>query len=82
MPSKLPSGGRYYEMNQYGANLLREAVNYGYEQGFKAGRAYPVARWGPLVTSMKNRRNLILNSRGADREASAFENREVTKSCL
>ena len=31
--------GRYYETNQYGANLLREAVNYGYEQGFQAGRA-------------------------------------------
>jgi len=35
MPSKLPGGG-YCETNQYGANLLRAAVNYGYEQGFLA----------------------------------------------
>jgi hypothetical protein len=37
--------GRYYETNQYGANLLREAVNYGYEQGFLAGRADQQDRW-------------------------------------
>jgi len=38
-------GGRYYETNQYGANLLREAVNYGYEQGFLAGQADRQDRW-------------------------------------
>jgi hypothetical protein len=38
-------GGRYYETNQYGANLLREAVNYGYEQGFMAGQADRQDRW-------------------------------------
>jgi hypothetical protein len=32
-------GGRYYEINQYGANMLRQAVNDGYEQGFRAGLA-------------------------------------------
>jgi flagellar biosynthesis/type III secretory pathway protein FliH len=32
-------GGNYYETNEYGANLLREAVNYGYEEGFRAGQA-------------------------------------------
>ena len=32
-------GGRYYETNQYGANLLRQAVNNGYEEGFRAGQA-------------------------------------------
>jgi hypothetical protein len=32
-------GGRYYETNQYGANILRAAVNNGYEQGFLAGQA-------------------------------------------
>jgi hypothetical protein len=32
-------GGRYYETNQYGANILRGAVNNGYEQGFLAGQA-------------------------------------------
>lgn len=31
--------GRYYETNQYGANLLRDAINNGYEQGYLAGRA-------------------------------------------
>ena len=32
-------GGRYYETNQYGADLLREAVNYGYDEGFRFGQA-------------------------------------------
>ena len=31
--------GSYYETNQYGANLLRQAVNNGYEEGFRAGQA-------------------------------------------
>jgi hypothetical protein len=31
--------GRYYETNQYGADLLRQAVNYGYDEGFRAGQA-------------------------------------------
>ena len=38
-------GGSYYETNQYGANLLRQAVNYGYEQGFRAGQADRQDRW-------------------------------------
>ena len=37
--------GRYYQTNQYGANMLREAVNYGYEQGFRAGQADRQDRW-------------------------------------
>lgn len=32
-------GGQYYEVNQYGADLLRRAVNTGYEEGFRAGQA-------------------------------------------
>ena len=39
-------GGSYYETNQYGANLLRQAVNYGYEEGFRAGEADRQDRWG------------------------------------
>jgi flagellar biosynthesis/type III secretory pathway protein FliH len=35
----------YYETNQYGANVLREAVNYGYQQGFRAGEADRQDRW-------------------------------------
>jgi hypothetical protein len=38
-------GGSYYETNQYGANLLRQAVNYGYEQGFRSGQADRQDRW-------------------------------------
>jgi len=38
-------GGRFYETNQYGADLLRQAVNYGYEEGFQAGRADQQDRW-------------------------------------
>ncbi len=38
-------GGTYYEINQYGANALRRAVNYGYEQGFRAGQAARQDRW-------------------------------------
>ena len=38
--------GRYYETNQYGANLLKKAVNYGYEQGFRAGQADREDGWG------------------------------------
>ena len=38
-------GGRYYETNQYGLDLLRQAVNYGYEEGYRAGRADRDDRW-------------------------------------
>jgi hypothetical protein len=37
--------GRYYDVNQYGADLLRQAVNYGYEQGYMAGRADRRDHW-------------------------------------
>lgn len=37
--------GRDYETNQYGADLLRQAVNYGYGEGFHAGRADRLDRW-------------------------------------
>lgn len=32
-------GGRTYELNQYGADALRQAVNNGYEEGYLAGQA-------------------------------------------
>jgi hypothetical protein len=38
-------GGNYYETNQYGARLLRQALNYGYSEGFRAGRADRLDRW-------------------------------------
>jgi len=31
--------GRTYQTNQYGADLLRQAVNYGYQEGVRAGEA-------------------------------------------
>jgi hypothetical protein len=38
-------GGRYYQTNQYGADLLRQAVNRGYEEGFRSGEADREDRW-------------------------------------
>jgi hypothetical protein len=38
-------GGRYYETNQYGIDLLRRAVNYGYQEGWLAGVADRQDRW-------------------------------------
>lgn len=32
-------GGQYYQINQYGADMLRRAINSGYEEGFRAGLA-------------------------------------------
>lgn len=32
-------GGHYYQINEYGADLLRQALNNGYEEGFLAGQA-------------------------------------------
>jgi len=37
--------GSNYETNQYGANLLRQAVNYGYNEGFRAGQADRQDHW-------------------------------------
>lgn len=28
-------GGRYYQINEYAARILRQAVRYGYEEGFR-----------------------------------------------
>lgn len=32
-------GGRFYEINEGGVNLLKQAVNYGYDQGYRFGQA-------------------------------------------
>ena len=32
-------GGRWQETHRYGADLMRQAVNYGYQEGLRAGRA-------------------------------------------
>jgi hypothetical protein len=39
-------GGSYYEINEYGAKTLQQAVNYGYEEGFRAGKADRDDHWG------------------------------------
>jgi len=38
-------GDRYYETNEYGAKTLRQAVNYGYGEGYRAGQADRNDRW-------------------------------------
>jgi len=38
-------GGRYYETNDRGADLLRNALNYGYEEGYQAGQADRADGW-------------------------------------
>jgi len=38
-------GGAYYKTNQYGVQLLQQAVKYGYEEGFRAGKADRDDRW-------------------------------------
>lgn len=37
--------GRDYETNQYGAEMLRKALNNGYQEGFQAGRADQQDNW-------------------------------------
>lgn len=38
--------GTYYETNQYGADVLRRAVDYGYEEGLRTGEADHQDNWG------------------------------------
>jgi len=38
-------GGNYRQTNQYGADLLRQAVGYGYQEGFRTGDADRQDRW-------------------------------------
>ena len=38
-------GGRAYEVNRYAADLLRQAVRYGYEMGVRAGNADRMDGW-------------------------------------
>jgi len=38
-------GGSYYETNEYGANVLRESINNGYAEGYRAGQADRQDRW-------------------------------------
>ena len=37
--------GRSYQTNVYGARLLKQAVNQGYAEGFRSGRADRMDRW-------------------------------------
>jgi hypothetical protein len=38
-------GGSWYSINRYGADILRQAINYGYQEGFYAGRADRMDGW-------------------------------------
>jgi hypothetical protein len=44
-PSPVSSWSHYCETNDYGATVLRQAVNDGYEEGFGAGQADRQDRW-------------------------------------
>lgn len=37
--------GTYYEVTRYGADVLRQGVKYGYQQGYQAGQADRQDRW-------------------------------------
>jgi len=37
--------GRYYQVNQYAVNYLQQAINDGYELGFRSGQADREDRW-------------------------------------
>ena len=37
--------GRYYETNEYGIGTLKQALNQGYKEGYRAGRADREDRW-------------------------------------
>jgi flagellar biosynthesis/type III secretory pathway protein FliH len=38
-------GGNFYETNEYGAGYLRQAINTGYQEGFRTGEADRQDRW-------------------------------------
>jgi hypothetical protein len=38
-------GGGWYSINRYGADILRQAINFGYQEGFWAGRADRMDGW-------------------------------------
>lgn len=40
-------GGNYYTINRYGAEILRQAVRMGYQEGVRAGRADRMDGWRP-----------------------------------
>lgn len=39
--------GRWYNVNQYGADLIRQAIRYGYDAGARAGHADRRDGWRP-----------------------------------
>jgi hypothetical protein len=40
-------GGRWYSTSNYGADILRQAVSWGYQEGVRAGRADRYDGWAP-----------------------------------
>ena len=38
--------GNYYYTSQYGAQMIQQAINYGYEEGYRAGQADRYDGWG------------------------------------
>ena len=56
-------GGDWYQVNRYGADMLRQAVNRGYDEGLRAGRADRSDRWR---ADYRNSRAWIDGSYGYD----------------
>jgi hypothetical protein len=60
--------GRWYNTNERGADLLRQAVNEGYRQGFNAGRSdYRTSRRGSWSNSDLYRSGMYGYQNGVDR---------------
>jgi hypothetical protein len=38
-------GGRYYDVDQHGADMLRQAIRHGYEEGVRAGQSDREDNW-------------------------------------
>ena len=43
--------GRYHQVNRYAANLLQQAIRYGYQEGYRSGRADRLDGWAPSYRS-------------------------------
>ena len=56
--------GRYYSVNRYAADLLQQAIRYGYEEGYRSGRADRLDGWAPSYRSSFAYQDAIYGYRG------------------
>jgi hypothetical protein len=71
-------GGNYYRVNSYQADMLREAVRRGYEEGVHAGRADRMDGWRPSYRDSFAYQDALYGYRGfyVDRQEYAYYFRE------